>query len=145
MSTSQDSSAGIPTNLPRQTGVLAYRRTERGPEILLVTSSTRKRWIIPKGNIEPHLNEIESARREAFEEAGVHGSVRSVALGSYIHASSGGPTRVRVYLMEVERILARWPEAERRERAWMTVREAHDRILEPGLRDILLAFNEEIT
>lgn len=135
MSTDQD--------IPIQSGVLPYRRTDAGPEVLLVTSTTRKRWIIPKGNIEPHLGELESARLEAFEEAGVAGSIRPHPLGSYVHDGGGGPTRVRVYLMEVENVLDSWPEQERRRREWMSSQAAGDRILEIGLKDLLRDFAAE--
>lgn len=112
-------------------------------QILLITSSTRKRWIIPKGNVESHLGDVESARQEAYEEAGVRGRIRRVPFGSYVHVGAGGPTKVRVFLMEVERVLETWPESSRRRREWMPLRAAHDRILEAGLKDLVMAFTEE--
>lgn len=137
MSTDQDN--------PRQAGVLPYRRSGEGLQFLLITSNTRKRWIIPKGNVEPQLGELESARREAFEEAGVQGSIRRVPLGSYQHDGSATPTQVRVYLMEVERVLETWPEAASRRREWMSMQAACDRILENPLKNLLLQFIEEST
>jgi len=127
----------------RQAGVLPYRRLKDELQILLVTSSTRKRWIIPKGNIEPHLGEMESARREAYEEAGILGSIRRVPLGSYVHEAAARPIPVRVYLMEVERVLEQWPESATRRREWMTFSAARARILEPELKELLLQFIEE--
>lgn len=137
----------MPTSedMPRQSGVIPYRRTALGLEVLLVTSNTRKRWIIPKGNIEPQLGRLESARREAFEEAGVRGRIQSMCFGSYRHTSSTGPTLVEVYVMEVEQVLDRWPEKGLREREWMLLRYAHDRILEDGLRSLLLELDELLT
>ena len=131
-----------PEEIPRQTGVIPYRRTERGLEILLVTSNTRKRWIIPKGNIEPHLGTRESARREAYEEAGVRGRLQTLSFGSYLHLASTGPTIVDVFLMEVEQILDSWPEKPAREREWMLLRNAYDRILEEGLKRMLRELDE---
>lgn len=131
-------------NDQKQAGIIPYRRSQRGLEILLVTSSTRKRWIIPKGNIEPHLNALESARKEAFEEAGVRGRVRGTPFGSYLHDTAGTPTEVEVFLMEVEHVLSKWPEEQQREREWVTVATAFERILESGLKRLILELNEEV-
>lgn len=130
---------------PRQSGVLPYRHTPLGLEILLVTSNTRKRWILPKGNIEPHLGPLESARREAFEEAGVRGRVQRLSFGSYHHRSSSGITLVEVYLMEVSEVLEHWPEENQRIREWMSLAHAYDRVLEEGLRRLLREIDELFT
>ena len=129
-------------DIPRQSGVIPFRRTTRGLEILLVTSNTRKRWIIPKGNVEPELGRVESARREAFEEAGVRGHIQQLAFGTYRHSSTGGPALVDVYLMEVDQVLDRWPEKDRRHREWMSLPNAYDRILEDGLRRLIRELDE---
>ena len=129
---------------PQHCGIIPFRRNATGLEILLVTSSTRKRWIIPKGHVEPNLNALESARKEAYEEAGVKGKVRTVPFGRYTHETPGGPTEVQVFLMEVESELSVWPEQEERDRAWMSVRDAHDRVLEEGLKQLLRELAEEV-
>lgn len=134
MSTSED--------IPRQSGVIPYRCTPRGVEVLLITSNTRKRWIIPKGNIGEDLDERESARREAYEEAGIRGKIRRISFGSYQHYSSGGPSLVVVFLMEVDEVLESWPEGAERVREWMPPHEAHDRVLEQGLKKLLLEVEE---
>ena len=121
----------------KQAGILPYRRHAGRLEVLLVTSTTRGRWIIPKGNVEPHLSVQASAAKEAYEEAGVRGRVHSVPFGSYLHDTPAGRRPVDVYLMEVERQLDRWPEAERRERRWMSLTEAKRAVLEDGLRQLL--------
>lgn len=128
---------------PKQSGVIPIRRGGRGLEVLLITSTTRKRWIIPKGNIEPHLNSLESARKEAYEEAGVRGRVRSVPFGSYHHDSAGPPTEVEVFVMEVEDELPRWPEGDVREREWVSVPTAYERVLESGLKQLIRELDEE--
>ena len=58
----------------KQSAVVPYRLVKNEIEVLLIT--TRKgRWIIPKGIIEPELSAAESAAKEALEEAGVKGEV----------------------------------------------------------------------
>lgn len=128
----------------KQSGIIPYRRSTHGIEVLLVTSNTRKRWIIPKGNIEPHLNALESARKEAYEEAGVKGRVRSIPFGSYLHDTSGPPTKVEVYLMEVQEVLAAWPEKRERAREWVSAATAYERVLEPGLKRLMQELDEEL-
>jgi 8-oxo-dGTP pyrophosphatase MutT (NUDIX family) len=65
--------------------VIAHRSGSDGPEILLVTSRSAGRWIIPKGNIEPELTARESAAMEAYEEGGVKGHVHPTPVGMYEH------------------------------------------------------------
>jgi 8-oxo-dGTP pyrophosphatase MutT (NUDIX family) len=66
-----------------QYGALPYRFTKSGaPEILLVATRQTKRWIIPKGWPIKGLKPAKSAAREAYEEAGVRGSVKTKAIGT---------------------------------------------------------------
>lgn len=129
--------------MPRQqSGVIPYRRTDAGLEILLVTSGTRKRWIIPKGNLEPDLDVLESARLEAYEEAGVRGRIAPEPIGSYLHdRRDKPPANVTVFLMEVEEVLPddEWPESSYRERKWMALPDAADHVLEDGLKKLFTA------
>ena len=54
-----------------QSAVIPYRISKKGLEILLITSLKKKNWIVPKGYIEFNLTPFESAKKEAYEEAGV--------------------------------------------------------------------------
>jgi phosphohistidine phosphatase len=56
----------------RQSGVIPVRKTDEGVEVLLVRSRSGRRWVIPKGIVEPCLSPAASAPKEAEEEAGVH-------------------------------------------------------------------------
>ena len=67
-----------------QYAALPYRVNEEGePEILLITSRERGRWVIPKGNPIPSMMNYETAAREAFEEAGVEGGIATESIGDY--------------------------------------------------------------
>lgn len=129
-----------PASVRRQVGAMIYRRQQQNLEVLLVTSNTRKRWIIPKGNLEPDLDARESARLEAYEEAGVEGRISTDPLGSYLHDRRGHCSVVEVFLMEAERELPRieWPESHMRERCWMPIDAARDAVMEEGLKDLFL-------
>jgi predicted NUDIX family NTP pyrophosphohydrolase len=120
-----------------QAGVIPFRKREGRVEVLLITSRTAGRWIIPKGNLEPHLNARESAAQEAYEEAGVLGQLQFVSLGSYTHGVPPETQVVKVFLMEVTRELRAWPERDQRLRKWMSIREARAAISEDGLKPML--------
>lgn len=91
-----------------------------------MTSARRKRWIVPKGNIEKGLSEPENARKEAREEAGVEGDVSFEALGVYLNLRSRDSTQVRVYPLQVTSVLPDedWSEREIRQRRWCSAEEA---------------------
>ena len=119
-----------------QAGVIAHRPGKDGPEFLLVTSRSSGRWIIPKGNIEPHLTARESAAMEAYEEGGIKGFVRPSPVGVYQHGS-GSTRKVVVFLMDVRNELHEWPEADQRKRQWMGVSEAINAVEEQDLKALI--------
>lgn len=129
---------------PTQAGVIPYRFVKGCPRILLITSRKSRRWIIPKGNIEPDLTARASARMEAYEEAGVRGTIGTEAVGTYHHLVQPGTKQVTVFLMRVEEQLQDYPEGDERRRRWMSVKAARKRVLERGLKRLLknVSFSE---
>lgn len=126
-----------------QVGAIPYRQREGRVEVLLITTRTRGRWIVPKGNVERELGPRQSAVLEAYEEGGVKGPLRGAALGTYRHGDPPG-YRVCIYLMEVEATHQAWPEADERQRQWQSVLEAKQTVDEDGLRPLLDAAQERI-
>jgi 8-oxo-dGTP pyrophosphatase MutT (NUDIX family) len=122
-----------------QSGVIPFRREEGEVQILLITSRSRKRWVIPKGIIEPELSPQESAQKEAFEEAGITGKIINGTVGKYTYKKWGGTCTVQVYLLEVDEIFDDWPEAFFRTREWKSVKEASERVDEKELKKIIQA------
>ncbi len=108
----------------QQAGVIPYRLMEGEIEILLITSRRGKRWIVPKGIIEPGQSAVQTALQEANEEAGIIGEITGPALGSFQYGKWGGTLNVVVYAMKVTEELADWPEAEFRDRAWAKFNDA---------------------
>ena len=108
----------------------------RDGQICLVTSSSGKRWVIPKGMIDPGKTPAEMALQEAWEEAGVLGTLGGV-LGTYQYEKYGGTCLVTVYAMQVHEVRDGWPERTLRRRAWLALDEALALIEEEGLREIL--------
>jgi phosphohistidine phosphatase len=121
----------------RQSAVIPFRRVGGILEVLLVTTRRHRRWIIPKGIIEPGLSAAESAAREAWEEAGIRGAIRSAPIGEYRYAKWGGTCTVQVFLFRVDEELERWPEAAIRGRIWVSPQEAAVRVREEELQPLL--------
>jgi 8-oxo-dGTP pyrophosphatase MutT (NUDIX family) len=109
----------------------------RAGQLCLVTSSSGKRWVIPKGLIDPGKTAAESALQEAWEEAGLVGLLQHDPVGSYFYEKYGGTCQVTVFLMEVSRVAEDWPERDLRERCWLSPSQAIQRLTDPGLQDII--------
>ncbi|HEX3146530.1 MAG TPA: NUDIX hydrolase [Gemmataceae bacterium] len=103
----------------------------------LVTSSSGRRWVIPKGMIEPGSTAGESALEEAWEEAGLVGVLGREPVGSYLYEKYGRTHHVLVFLLQVTEEAMEWPERDVRRREWVDPNEAIERVDEPGLKEII--------
>jgi 8-oxo-dGTP pyrophosphatase MutT (NUDIX family) len=109
--------------------------------VCLVTSSSGRRWVVPKGQIDAGHTAGEAALVEAWEEAGLVGALDAEPLGTYAYEKLGRELHVLVYRMLVTEVRDEWPERNLRTREWVTLEDALERIEEAGLRDLLrLAF-----
>lgn len=122
---------------PDKVGVLPFRQRDSELEFLLITSRSGRRWVIPKGGLGSGDGPRAAARNEAYEEAGVGGSLGSKPIGEYRHGSSIGAPRVQVFLMRVETQAESWPEQHERRCQWMPVDEAMRHVGIGGLRALL--------
>jgi phosphohistidine phosphatase len=128
--------AEVPDWMYRQSAVIPYRRSGDRLELLLVTSRKGRRWVLPKGVVDPGMTAAESAAKEALEEAGVRGPVDPRVLGIYRYRKWRGTCTVEVFAMAVEEELATWPEASRK-REWLAPEEAQRRVDEAELKAII--------
>ena len=126
-----------PEWLYNQSGIIPFRRDGDDIKILLITTRHRKRWIIPKGVVEPGLSPQESATEEAFEEAGIRGNIYPDAIGEYQYNKWGGVCTVKVFLFEVTEILDDWPESDIRQRRWVSITEAVEIIEKSALKEMI--------
>lgn len=127
----------IPLRMFTQAGAIPYRETLDGIEILLVTSTRTKSWIVPKGVIEPNWTAADTASKEAKEEAGVIGQLRSSPVGTYQYEKWGGVCSVSMFPLAVETVLEDWPEAKKRQRQWFPLNEAITVVGDEGIRRVL--------
>ena len=134
-----------------QYGALCYRVKKKRPsvEILLITSRDTGRWVIPKGWPMEGRTAAAAAAREAWEEAGVKGAVGAEPIGSYRYMK-GLPEglkvdcRVRVFPLAVADICKNFPEKDERRAEWVECAEAANRVQEPGLKTLILAFEQKM-
>ena len=120
-----------------QSGVIPYRRKNGKLEILLVTTIRRRNWIIPKGFIEYNLSPFQSAKKEAFEEAGVRGSNTTRILGSYKARKNGNELLTKVYSMRVTAVYKDYPEKNLRKRKWLSVQDAAKKVSIPEVAKMI--------
>ncbi len=106
-----------------QSCVVPYRCISNAIEFLMITSIKKKKWIFPKGFIEFNLTAFESAKKEAFEEAGVIGENDTSELGSFILIKKSGKCLVKVFSMQVTKELNDYPEKNLRRKKWMQLNE----------------------
>lgn len=126
-----------------QSGVIPYRKYKGKIEILLVTT-LKGNWTIPKGIIEDSHTPQESALKESVEEAGVWGIVADTAVGSYKFKKWGGTCRVIVYKMKVTKVFKKWEEDHVRERLWVSLKKSQKMIKKKKLAKlILITFDEK--
>jgi len=127
-----------------QSGVIPYRRTKDGLEVLLITSLKKKKWVIPKGFIEFNLTPFESAKKEAYEEAGVIGSNETIELGYFGNQKSIGICHVKVYAMEVIEMLNEYPEMVQRKRKWFKIQEASAAVEVKEISDMITELGSKV-
>jgi len=98
-----------------QSSVVPFRMHQGELQILIVRSSSNRHWVVPKGIADPGMSAQESALKEAFEEAGVHGRIVGEPLGQYEYPKWGATCKVEVYALQVTRELPRseWQERHR--------------------------------
>ena len=115
--------------LPLQVAAVCYRERESGIEFLLVNTNGGDKWTFPKGDPEPTLSHSAAAAREAWEEAGVRGSIQPRHFCLYLHSKgvfwkSPGIREfvVKAFLLEVEQ--AGRPDEPMRNPRWFSPDEA---------------------
>jgi 8-oxo-dGTP pyrophosphatase MutT (NUDIX family) len=119
----------------RQAGAIPVR----DGAICVVTSSNGKRWVVPKGLIDPGHKAGEAALQEAWEEAGLVGLLSPEPVGSYVYEKWGGTCHVTMFVMQVTEVAEEWPERSVRQRRWVSVADALGLLDDPGLRDVVRA------
>lgn len=117
----------------RQSAALIIHRGR----VCLVTASSGRRWIIPKGMLESGQTPQQCAAMEAWEEAGIRGRARQKMLVRFETRKWGQRCKVSVYRLDVKRIEEEWPECNSRRRRWVSFTQAIAIIDVPEIRELL--------
>ena len=119
-----------------QSAVIPWKLINGKLRVCMVTSRGGKRWVVPKGLIEPGMSPGESAAQEAWEEAGLRGEVSAEPVGHYSYRKWGGVCEVDVYLMRVTDEAETWLESFR-SKQWISVGKAVEQTREKDLRKLI--------
>lgn len=126
-----------------QIGALCWRKKRGQIEILLITSRETGRWVIPKGWPMAGHPDHQAAAVEAWEEAGVQGTIAPTPLGCFgydkLYACKPAlPCAVTVYPLRVAKLQPKFPERNQRRRKWFSVKKAAKSVAEDGLQQLIL-------
>jgi len=127
-----------------QYGVIPYRRDKDRIEIMLITSRSTRRWIVPKGWPLARKPSREVAQIEALEEAGLEGTIGKRRFGFFhyhkrLKDGSIVLCRVDVFAFEVGRQLDHWLERRERKRRWFDAQSAIKLVREAELKALIKA------
>jgi 8-oxo-dGTP pyrophosphatase MutT (NUDIX family) len=125
-----------------QYAALPFRIERRQVQILLITSRTTRRWVIPKGWPVRGLTPQEAAALEAAEEAGIAGEIADQPIGSYhyqkrLKGEHATAVQVIVFPFRADAQFDDWKEQHERIFAWFSYRRAATLVAEPGLKRLI--------
>lgn len=134
------------TDVRTQFAALCFQNKNNKLRFLLITSRERGRWIIPKGWPILGQDPMEAVMTEAWEEAGVKGTVmpRPVGLFSYLKEYEEKPNLpcvAMVYAVEVDSLARSYPEKKERTRKWVSRKKAIAIVDDPELAQVLEDFD----
>ena len=95
--------------------------------------------------VRPPVLAEETALREAYEEAGLHGQIVGDPLGCYKAFKSGDKLAMVALLMQVDHSDREWPEERSRRRRWITPRQARKYLAHAHLGEMLDAALARLT
>jgi 8-oxo-dGTP pyrophosphatase MutT (NUDIX family) len=133
-----------------QFGALCWRIGKNGAEVLLISSRDTGRWVIPKGWPMQGHSGPEAAAIEAWEEAGVKGSVAEAKLGHFSYdkilkrdtqSEQARSCIVDVFSLEVKKFATDFPEQRQRRRKWFAPQDAARKVAEVELKALLAGFS----
>ncbi|MCK7612064.1 NUDIX hydrolase [Roseibium sediminicola] len=124
-----------------QIAALCHRMRDGRAEVLLVTSKSTRRWILPKGWPILSHRAHRTAAIEAFEEAGVVGRVHKNPFASFSSYKGGEAglkirTEILVFLVDVDSVAEEFPDSAERDSRWVSIEEAIKITNDSGLADV---------
>ncbi|MBI9107339.1 MAG: NUDIX domain-containing protein [Spirochaetales bacterium] len=103
----------------KEIGVIPYYYKNNSYRFVLVTSRKKpSSWIFPKGQPEDERTDREIAINEAFEEAGVIGTIQGKAIKVTVQEKNR-LVLYKLYPFKISRICQMWPERKLRRRCFL--------------------------
>ena len=109
--------------------------------IMLVTNTSGKLWILPKGHPESDLKNNELAELETYEEAGVKGKVLNKSFYKEFKNENGGT--LLIYPLYIDKILDQWKEDFKRKRCLVKVKDALELVTRKEHRKAIKHFSSK--
>ncbi|MCK5697224.1 MAG: NUDIX hydrolase [Gammaproteobacteria bacterium] len=91
--------------------------------IMIVSSTSGKSWILPKGHPEDKLKHSQVAALESYEEAGIKGLIFNRKLGKEFKQKKEA-LNLLIYPLLITKILNKWQEESIRKRQLVTINKA---------------------
>lgn len=137
--------SGAKTDVRAQLAALCYRYKGEKLQVCLVTTRGSGRWIMPRGWPTHKQTPAQGAATEAYEEAGLTGTMHPDSIGAYSYDKPLGdgitPVMVVVYALHVTEVAKTWPEKKERKRKWMSPLKAARKLSERGEQQIVAQFD----
>ena len=127
-------------NIIFQASALPFRIHKKELQILIISSRNKKKWIIPKGIIEPGDSDRYTALKETQEEAGVSGKILDPSIGTYSYQKLGSVCEVKLFPLKVEDVYDDWEESHFRKRKWVKGKRAANKVTPQELADLIEKF-----
>ena len=122
----------------QQTAAVPYRWRKNTLQLCLITTSSGN-WIFPKGRLASKETLIKTAQKEAWEEAGLRGTIDPIPLGCFQFPKGKQKPLIAAMLMEVSTTRSKWPEMDKRRREWLGPTQVSALLTYPSLGEVLKA------
>lgn len=120
----------------KEIAAFAYKIKNKRVFIVLVTNRKGNRWILPKGQPEFRMSDKKVALLEAYEEAGIRGKLSKKLKRENIRLITRrkGDVKMKVYPIELKKLLGDWPESRFRKRVLISADKAIHKVRKRALR-----------
>ena len=124
----------------KEIGVIPFfKRNNTYRFIIVTTRKHQARWIFPKGQPESDRDDRSVAVNEAFEEAGIIGTIQGKSIK--VRYKSGRDTVVcKLYPFKISKICREWPERKMRKRKFVKKKRASEKLEAVPYREALEQF-----
>jgi ADP-ribose pyrophosphatase YjhB (NUDIX family) len=131
---SSQRSPQVATSAPSHAGGVVFRKVDAGREYLLVAAKKEPRkWVLPKGHLQPAETTKETAVREVYEETGIWARIIDELSVSEYEVQEER-VRVQIYVMEA---VEEGKPAERRRHVWLPLDKALEEATHDETRELL--------